>query len=346
MPVVETTPFELDIAEQPAALKRLAEAPAPDLSALLGRRWERIVLTGMGSSHYAGLPTWRTLLGQGRPAWAVDSAQLLDNPGLITDETLVIATSQSGASGEIVELLERRADGLVSGAMLVGIADDGDSPLAEQSDLYLPLHSGPEATVSTKSYLNTLAIHARLIAVFSGQDDESVRRDIEQTAEAVQTAIDSTHLGALARRTASHPNRRLAYIGRGDESATALFAALITKESSKVPAEGFVGGEFRHGPFELAGDGLTAVLFASRASDPGGNLLRLAQELVDASSAVVLVGDEDLPRTTKVPNPAVSRLQTLAVGAVTAELFAVPLARANGYTPGAFLHGSKITTAL
>lgn len=346
MSVVGTTPFESDIAEQPAALMRLVDADTSDLRGVTDRSWERIVVTGMGSSHYAGLPTWRELLGHGRPAWAVDTAQLLDNPGLLTDDTLVIATSQSGASGEVVELLERRAAGAIRTGMVVGIADDTSSPLARQADLFLPLHSGPEATVSTKSYLNTLAVHSRIIAAFTDQTGDTVQRSIAQTAEAVEAAISSHALDELAERTATHPRRRLAYIGRGDEGATALFAALITKESSKVPAEGFIGGEFRHGPFELAGDGLTAVLFASRDSDPGGNLQRLAEELVETSSDVVLVADYAIRGTTRIPNSGDSRLQTLAVGAVTAERFAVPLARANGYTPGAFLHGSKITTAL
>ena len=346
MPEVEITPFELDIAEQPEALMRLADAEVPDLSRLASRDWDRVILTGMGSSLYAGLPTWRALVDTGRAAWAVDSSQLLDNPSLMTEGTLVIATSQSGASGEIVELLDRRAGSAAASATFIGIADDPNSPLAQQSDLYLPLHSGAEATVSTKSYLNTLAVHARLIAAFTAAGHTDARRAIEETADAVAAAITSNSLDDIAQRTATHPSRRLAYIGRGDESATALFSALITKESSKVPAEGFIGGEFRHGPFELAGDGLTAIFFASQSSDRGGNLASLAGELVNASSTVVFVSDVDVAGTTAVHNARASNLQTLAVGAVIAERFAVPLARANGYTPGAFLHGSKITTTL
>jgi glutamine---fructose-6-phosphate transaminase (isomerizing) len=106
-----TTPFERDIREQPDALRRLAEAEPPDLAGVTGVPWDRIVLTGMGSSHFAGLPTWRRLTALGHAAWTIDTGRLLDSPELVTPGTLLVVTSQSGASGEVVELLARRASG-------------------------------------------------------------------------------------------------------------------------------------------------------------------------------------------------------------------------------------------
>ncbi len=102
----------------PACRPRAARRARIDAEAraLLTRDWERIVLTGMGSSHYVGLPTWRALVGTGRAAWAVDTGDLLENPALLTRDTLLIATSQSGASGEIVELLDRTGAGRASSA--------------------------------------------------------------------------------------------------------------------------------------------------------------------------------------------------------------------------------------
>src|SRR4051794_4373483 len=102
-----TSPFEHDIADQGEALARFAQAPVPArLATLVQREHARVVLTGMGSSHFAALPSWRRLVGAGQPVWWVDTGQLLDSPQLMTPDTLVVATSQSGASGEIVALLE------------------------------------------------------------------------------------------------------------------------------------------------------------------------------------------------------------------------------------------------
>jgi glucosamine--fructose-6-phosphate aminotransferase (isomerizing) len=344
--MTSATPFESDIAEQPDALLRLAASDLPELGDLVARRWDRIVFTGMGSSDYASVPTWRRLIAAGLPTWSIDTSQLLDNPDLITAGTLLIGTSQSGASGEMVELLERRAAGAVRPGFLVGIADDADSPLAQNAELFLPLHSGPEATVSTKSYLNTLAVHRLLVGAFAGEDVDSVRAEISDAAETVRTVLRDVDVSATAAAAAGHQARRLAYVGRCDEAATAQFAGLITKESSKVPAEGFVGGQFRHGPYELAGDGLTAVIFGLRRDAPDESLLRLSEDLLATGSRVVIVGDYELEGAVLVPVSGSTDLSWLAASSVVAELFAVGLARANGVVPGKFLYGSKITTAV
>ena len=58
---VDKSPFEIDIEHQADALRAFASAAPTDLSAVLAQHHSRIVLTGMGSSHFAALPTWRRL---------------------------------------------------------------------------------------------------------------------------------------------------------------------------------------------------------------------------------------------------------------------------------------------
>ena len=41
-------------------------------------------------------------------------------------------------------------------ACLLTCVNDESSPLASAADIFLPIHAGPETTVSTKTYLNTL----------------------------------------------------------------------------------------------------------------------------------------------------------------------------------------------
>lgn len=341
------TPFEEDILEQPAALRRLAAAgPVPELAALGARRWDRIVFTGMGSSHFASIPTWRSAVRAGLDAWRIDAGELLDSPELLTPETLLVATSQSGASGEVVELLDRLESGRLHAGLLAGIAADPASPLALQSDLYLPLLSGDEATVSTKSYLNTLAVHRRLAAVLAGEYPAAVEVEIAAAADAVEAQLARRVADDLASRTLAPARPRLAAVAKRDDAATALLAGLITKESSKVAIEGYVGGQFRHGPFELAGPGMTAFLYGAYESDDDQSTVRLAADLVESGAHVVLVGDLQVEGAMTVRTPDGPSLTRLATGAVVAELVAVDLARANGVVPGAFAFGSKVTTTL
>lgn len=345
--VTTPTPFEEDIQEQPAALRRLAEAGAPaGLAGLDPDRWDRIVFTGMGSSHFASIPTWRAAAGHGRAAWRVDAGELLDSPELLTPHTLVVATSQSGASGEVVQVLERLNAGTMTAGSVIGIAADEQSPLAQQADLFLPLHSGAEATVSTKSYLNTLAVHRRLAAVLAGGDVGAVEAEIVAAAEHVTAQLADDVDGQIASRALAAPRPRLAAVGKRDDAATALLTGLITKESAKVAIEGYVGGQFRHGPFELAGPGMTVFLYGAYAADGDDTTDRLAEDLVRTGADVVLIGDVEVDGATTIRTHGTTGLSRLATSAVVAELLAVDLARANGVEPGAFAFGSKVTTIL
>ena len=335
------SPFERDIADQAGALRAIAQsAPGPGLAALAGGRYDRIILTGMGSSHFAGLPLWRSLVAAGYPAWWIDSGQLLDSPQLITPASLLIASSQSGASGEVAALLRRIADG-GRPAAVIGITNDPASPLARHADHLILLHSGPEATVSTKSYLNTLAALDQLAPRLTG----TPAGDVWDTVKAVEGFRRPSALDDIAAGFVSAPGARLVFVGFGDQAATALYAGLITKEAAKIPAEGYIGGQFRHGPLELAGPGLTAVLFGGDAS-ARASLRQLGGELAASGSTVLTVGDLGVAAAAELPASAECSSAQLALGAITAQYLAVALAKAKGITPGAFSYGSKVTTAL
>jgi fructoselysine-6-P-deglycase FrlB-like protein len=341
------TPFESDIIAQPGALIDLAEAsPVGELGGLAKRSWDRVVLTGMGSSHFVGMPTWRSLVASGQQAWWVDAGQLLETPGLITNNTLVIATSQSGASGELVELTERLQSAGMGAGALVGITADPASPLALASDVFLPLHSGEEATVSTKSYLNSLGVHRQLIGAFANEAPDVSRTEIRAGADLVSALVDTLEVRAIAEKALSFPRPRLASVGWGNHATTALYAALITKESSKVPIEGFIGGQFRHGPYELAGEGLTAFVYGAGEASSVDSLDRLTRDLNVTGASTIVIGDARFEGSTTLAAPSEGSLLGLIGGAVVAELVAVQLAKVNGVVPGAFAYGSKITTAL
>jgi glutamine---fructose-6-phosphate transaminase (isomerizing) len=325
-----STPFERDIGDQAEALRAFAHsALPPGLASLLRGTYDRIVLTGMGSSHFAALPGWRRLADAGHPVWWTDSGQLLDAPGLVTPGTLLVVTSQSGASAEVVAMTDGRSP-VARAAALVAVTNDPDSPLARRADGVVGLHCGAEATVSTKSYLNSLAAHERIAALMTG----TPAADPGEMVKAVEEFGGTDVLRAVATGFVATGGGRLVYIGFGDRAASALYAGLITKEGAKVPAEGFAGGQFRHGPLELAGPGLTAVLFGGD-EQAHGSARQLGADLL-ASGSTVLAAD----------SPAGGTLARLAQDALLAQHLTVEIAAARGVTPGVFTYGSKVTTAL
>ncbi len=339
------TPYESDIAGEPAALRRFAASAMPSgLDSLDLERFERIVLSGMGSSHHAANPTWRRFVAAGRPAWWVSTPLLLDRPELVGRRTLLVLTSQSGRSGEIVALLEQLpAD---RERRLVAVTNDAGSPLALAADVVIELMSGDEATVSTKSYANSLAAHARLADALTGADDAARVASILRAADALDAlGTDLGELSDLAAALVAQPQPRLALVADPARGASALFGGLILKEATKLPAEGFVGGEFRHGPLELAGPSLAAVLFGTIGEDT--SLGRLAGDLVAAGSQVLKVGGGSTSAAGRwIPTAASDELGELVCDAAVVQHLSVTLARANGTVPGAFRFGAKVTTIL
>jgi glucosamine--fructose-6-phosphate aminotransferase (isomerizing) len=343
--LVPLTPFERDIAGQPDALRQFACSTARgELAAILRERYDRVIFTGMGSSHFAALPSWRQLTADGRSTWWIDTGQLLDSPRLITPASLLVITSQSGASGEITALFSPRGHQPVRPQAVVGITNEVGSPLARSSDAIIALHSGAEATVSAKSYLNSLAAHQQLLHMMTG--DPATPGSLTDTAKLIEELNPASAAEALSRVATTVSNPRIAFIGSQDHAATALYAGLITKEAAKVAAEGFIGGEFRHGPLELAGPGLAAVLFGAWAGDTSSAIPRLAADLTDSGADVTLVGDLVRPGARTVAIPRGQTLTELAASAVVAQHIAVHLARARGIEPGVFTYGRKVTTIL
>lgn len=336
-----STPYETDIALQPDAIAAQLNNPMPEaLRAVQLETYDRIILTGMGSSDYALIPVERALAARGYPVWRVDAGRLLDMGSLITENTLLWATSQSGMSGEIVALLEKGH----RPRTIIGLTNDRESVLAKKADVLITLESGDEATVSSKSYLNTLIACHRALATLLGENEADVcgtvlhvQDNIKRLVAETQPTIEITEQLFAAKRP------RVAYIGTGSFAANALTGALITKEASKVSAEGFVGGEFRHGPLETSGEGMLAVLLGN----PGDETLeRLASEMVANGTQVVTIGQAPYAGSTLLPVPAGEELGQLLCGFIYIEHLTVALARKNGFIPGHFLYGQKITVAV
>ncbi len=100
------------------------------------------------------------------------------------------------------------------------------------------------------SYLTAEDVRKRI------RDLVEVPRLIEQTLE-----LD-TRIAALARHLSSATD--FLFLGRGFQYPIALEGALKLKELSYIHAEGYAGGEMKHGPIALIEDGFPVVALAPR----------------------------------------------------------------------------------
>src|SRR5687768_18058535 len=105
-------PYIRDILAQPAALrdalKNYSLSALQDIHNRLQRGdFDRIILSGMGSSQYAAYPALIRLERQPVPVQLVNASELLHSlPGMIGPRSLLWLNSQSGRSAELEHLLE------------------------------------------------------------------------------------------------------------------------------------------------------------------------------------------------------------------------------------------------
>jgi glucosamine--fructose-6-phosphate aminotransferase (isomerizing) len=340
----------LEIREQPAALRRAAEAlleqgPGLRRVAAAARERDRLILTGMGSSFDACYPAVEVLSDRAILALHAASAEVL-HFGLpwITERTILVVVSQSGASAEVVRLAERARS---SGALLLVAVTNGiDNSLASLADVALDTRAGPEVAPSSKTFAASLVLVGALARVLAGEDVETACSELGVAASAASDAIEAilADEDGIAERVAEvgRGRRTVAILGRGGGRATAEMGALTLQECGVV-AHGFESAAFRHGPFELAGAGLGAIVVATeartRALDVG-----MADDLVETGSAVLVLTDEPAPsRADAIVLPPVDPLLSPAVSMVPIQLLARRLAIEAGREPGAFAFATKVT---
>jgi glucosamine--fructose-6-phosphate aminotransferase (isomerizing) len=342
-----TTPYILDILSQPGsvrtALDRFDTTPLAELAAAIQRGdFDRIVVSGMGASLYGSYPTWLTLVGAGLPAIWMDTAELIHHaPGAITPRTLLWLSSQSGKSAEIVQALE-----VARPAALLATVNDLESPLARAVESFeglsaqVPIHAVVEQTVSTRTYTNTLAVNQLAALALLGEDIESARSALKQTAAGMEEYLSTwrARVAKLAEQI-GFP-KRLAILGRGSSLASTYTGALTLGEASKFLAAPYQAGEFRHGPLELANSDLTLLLFAGPPETRDLNL-RLLHDLRGYEVNAFWIGSES--NEWQIELPEVPTLGAPLMEILPVQLLSIHFARQIGVEPGHFFRTGKIT---
>jgi glucosamine--fructose-6-phosphate aminotransferase (isomerizing) len=339
---VTTIPYILDILSQPEHLRNAlgkfdAGHLAPLASAIRNNEFDRILLTGMGASLYAAYPAWLILANAGLPALWVDTAELIHHtPGLVTSKTLLWIFSQSGKSAEIVSALELKP------ATLLAAVNNADSPLARVAQVRVGIHADVELTVSTRTYVNTLAAGQLAALALLGKDVKPARNELMQTASAMEAYLTDWEARVQQiGKVVGFPNR-LAVMGRGPSLASTYTGALTLGEASKFLATPYQAGEFRHGPLELTTQDLTALIFAGSGKTKELNQ-RLFNELRSYNVSAFWIGSEK--NEGQIDTPEVPAIGLPLMEIVPMQLLSIHLAGQIGVEPGHFFRTGKITLA-
>jgi glucosamine--fructose-6-phosphate aminotransferase (isomerizing) len=348
-------PFLAEICGQPEAIARAAHGLADQadglqrLGAVAGQA-TTLLFTGMGASYHACYPAISELAGRGIAAIPVDTAELLHfRRPLLDGGTVIVAVSQSGESAEVVRLAQEIGSrGAASRPFLVAVTNGTENSLATLADLALDTRAGSEGGPSTMTFGASLVTLAGAIRVLGG---EYPREAVERTIEAAEDAA-----GAVGRLLADpeaeaedilawHGGRTITLIlGRGPARASAEMGALLLKEAAGIPAEALETAQFRHGPLELAGPDLAAIVMATEPETLALDL-GLAADLHRADVAVMVVSFAEAPAGSfAVRIDRVDRALAPAVSIVPVQLLAWRLAVERGRAPGELTRAVKVTT--
>lgn len=230
---------------------------------------DRIYIVAAGTSYHAGLVGKQFIEKLANiPVEVHIASELGYNLPLLPQKPLFVFISQSGETADsravLVKIKER-------GYKALTITNVPGSTLSREADFTLLLHAGPEiAVASTKAYTAQLAVLAILAEVTAKNHDYKLGFDLVHELGIVANAIEilcgkKEQFERIAENYLS-TTRNCFFIGRGIDYYVVLEGALKLKEISYIQAEGFAGGELKHGTIALIEDGTPVIALATQES--------------------------------------------------------------------------------
>jgi glucosamine--fructose-6-phosphate aminotransferase (isomerizing) len=297
------TEIEQDIRSTPDMVRLALGRVAVDGASLLEHmRGLPAVFLGCGSSHGVALAAAALYEAhQGAPAQAIIASDYRPRPGWAH-----LAISRTGKTTELVEAM-RLARG--TGAPMVLLVGELESPASRQARAVLPLEFAPEHGVIQTRFITAALVALRQL--FGGPADHLA---LSRLAEAIETTLSSFDPATLA------DFGHVVFLGRGYRYGLARLGALNLQETALLAPEAHQTLDYRHGPIAAAGPGSLVWSF----DPPDDPLSAAVLEDVRKTGAMVRETSED---------PLVSL--------VCAQLVAVQQAARRGLDPAAPRHLSR-----
>ena len=293
--------------------------------------YDKIVLTGMGSSYFVAQAAASMMTAYNLPALAIIAGEVLHfQSSVLTERTLLVAISQSGESYEVIELLKQLGERHHSRLTVVGVTNESGSSLAAMTTLSLLCKAGREEMTSTKTFITTYLVVYLLAGALDGRRVDNALLDSVGREVGLQLEKGGIYLSRSVAFLSGHPFVQV--IGRGTVFASVAQTALMFMEATKTPASALLGGEFRHGKIEMVGPGVISL--EADVLSFNGKVILISDissgiESVNLLEINVHCGDPDL-----FAIPSIVPVQ-LIVNAWAEEMELVP---------GSFTHGAKVTS--
>ncbi|UOQ49361.1 glutamine--fructose-6-phosphate transaminase (isomerizing) [Gracilibacillus caseinilyticus] len=231
------------------------------------KKADRIYIIAAGTSYHAGLVGKQFIERLANiPVEVHIASEFSYNMPMLSEKPLFVFISQSGETADSRSVLVQTK---ALGHPALTITNVPGSTLSREADYTLHLHAGPEiAVASTKAYTAQIAVLA-ILAVDSARAkgiDLSFDplQELGIVASAMETLTDQKEEFERIAQEMFETTRNAFFIGRGVDYYVVQEAALKLKEISYIQAEGFAGGELKHGTIALIEEGTPVIAIATQ----------------------------------------------------------------------------------
>ena len=313
-------------------LKEIYEQPKAIADTLIGRldglnvkikfkKFEKIVIIACGTAYNAGLVGKYAIEKWGQIPVDVELASeyRYREPSL-DKKTLVIPISQSGETMDTLMALRYAKS---KGATIFSVCNTNGSTIGRESDAVLYTHAGPEIAVASTKAFATQLIAMYLIGLeigkqldhLSKKESKAIIEQLSALPAKVEQVLETVEpLRELTRKFKD--SQSVLFLGRHVGYPTALEGALKLKELAYMHAEGFAGGELKHGPIALIDKGTPVVaIMPAKHSVLAEKMASNIQEVKARGAVVIAISEFDfigadhlirIPQTDQLLQPVLS----------------------------------------
>jgi glucosamine--fructose-6-phosphate aminotransferase (isomerizing) len=298
----------------------------------------KVVIIACGTAYHAGLVGKYAIEKWANIAVDVELAsEYRYREPAVDGTTLVIPISQSG---ETMDTLMAMRYARSHGARVFAVCNTNGSTIPRESDAVLYTHAGPEiAVASTKAFtaqliaMYLIGLHlGRVRGFVSAELSEEIGQELAELPSKVEQILETVEpLRALTRQFKDSTS--MLFLGRNVGYPTALEGALKLKELAYMHAEGFAGGELKHGPIALIDQGTPVIAIMPTSRSPLHEKMASNVMEVKARGAVVIaIGDADLDSAAhniRIPTSHEFLQPVLAVVPLQVIAYEMAIARGN-----------------
>ena len=270
--------------------------PELKLTTEMARKIRKIYITACGTAAYAGM-VGKILIEKivRLPCEVQIASEFRYSDPLVDDHCVVLAISQSGETADTLAAME---EGRRKGASLWSIVNAIGSQATRISDGSLSMQAGPEIGVaSTKAFtapLVDLYMLAVLFADLRNSLTNAERRTLVADLRLVPHLASQVLNSEPEIKKVAHALKNVRdclFLGRGINMPIAYEGALKLKEISYIHAEGYPGGEMKHGPIALIDKAMPVVCIAPK--DPWHEkMISQIQQVKARGGTVIAVATE------------------------------------------------------